>query len=175
LSDDLFPEWETKSLVMRSKFNLPPHATPWKDYGGKQKEYKGLAVTPRILDAIEVAWGSKPPMERDTADFYVDVSQCVSRKKWGPLRTFCGGTSIYSFARDEVLNFVQCLMLQGLPPCSQDVVANLPGSSLKDLIGESMCAPCLGTVLASIYLLPKAPWLEAAGTGSSSPPSVHSS
>lgn len=86
---------------------------------------------------------------------YADVSQNPVRSPWTGSQgiTHCLTTSslLYTFARQRVVLPIELMYFQGhsreirIPP-------GMLQASLRDLAGEGMCLPCLGTLIYSLFV-----------------------
>lgn len=73
--------------------------SPWTDR--TDVTLKGVPQTPRALDCLNVAWASRllgnqhvrAPDATLRSGFYVDLTQAVQRKPWGPAHSLCQGSS----------------------------------------------------------------------------------
>ena len=87
---------------------------------------------------------------------YVDVSQNPQYRAFtsqkGVTPCLATSTRLYSFGRDRMLLPFEQLMLQGHRRSFQ-IPESMRSSQIRELAGEGMALPCLGTVLWSIYLL----------------------
>ena len=94
-------------------------------------------------------------MCRALQDFYIDVSQSISRKPWtnefGVTHALCTSAILYSFSMDTVLCGRERMQLHGHNK-ELFVDDKLSESTLKDLAGEGMAIPCLAGVLWCLYL-----------------------
>jgi hypothetical protein len=108
----------------------------------------------RMREALDIAWAAGPK----TFPLYIDLSQCISRKKWGS-EGFCLTTTslIYDFEMDQVWSPKAHLALQGHPVTDLSL-EGFSQSDLKDLAGEGMFIPCVGMLMLAIFLNPHSPW-----------------
>ena len=125
----------------------------------------------RYRDVIQVGWGARPPAERDAQNWFVDFHKSIERRPWGPFKTLTTFSMVYDYARDKLVTPFEWMPIQGVHPDMYDV-SELSQHQLRDLLGEAMCAPCLGCVVLSFYLNRKGPWwtadsrMPSAGPGS---------
>jgi hypothetical protein len=120
----------------------------------------------RWRDVIEVAFASldrAAPKKAMKGGFFIDLSQCVSRKKWGTkIHTLTQSTVLYEVGKDRLCTGSQHLSLQGMP--SELSRANLTDSELRKLAGEGMFLPSVASVLLAVTLNPMAPWFHQAAS-----------
>ena len=87
---------------------------------------------------------------------YVDVSQnpryIAKNHDDGQMSCICTGSNVYSFGRDRVLLPVELMYLQGHRR-GLEVPDNVRCSRLRQLAGEGMSLPSLGSIIWSMYLL----------------------
>ncbi len=147
-------EWLDKHAQVRAKLGVGPNYRPWSRHSPK---CSGVSPTNRAIDAIDLAWASRPLSQR-TLPFYVDVSQCPSRGRWGPgLRTSMQNTRWYSYELDRLLLPDEMAFLMGLPIEELDL-SEFTQTQLYERVGEAMFAPCVATVLMAVFMNPHAPW-----------------
>lgn len=151
-----FSGWQPKSLATRSKYNMSPSHMPWT--GGKEK--KSLIRLPncaRVVDLVNVSWGSRPHGDR-SFPWYTDASQDVSRAPWGSLVP-CLTTSciIYDHELDIAWDARAKLTAMGFPTDQLDL-SDIPESKLHDLIGEGMFLPNIASLILAAFLSPSAAW-----------------
>ena len=150
--------WVGLSKQVRSKMGISPTYSPWTSTG---KLLTGVPKSKRMLDAMNIAWASRPVPER-TLPVYMDLPQCVRRKTWGPaVPCLTRSTILYDFASDQVVPTAGLLALLGFPVSDLDL-SGLSESDLADLTGEGFFLPCVGAILASIFLNPAGPWWHEA-------------
>lgn len=113
--------------------------------------------TERQKEILDVAflsiWASKGlelPHSEVIKNLYVDVSQAISRRPWGRLRTLCTGSQIYSFEKDRVLIAEESLRLLGFPTGSW--TASLTQSDIMGFAGNAMALPSVAAVSLSLLL-----------------------
>ena len=112
---------------------------------------------PKLLKSLQKLDVSKRALRLKALmqDMYVDVSQNPARRAWtnhaGVSKCLTTTTCMYSFGRDRVCLPVELLFLQGH---TREVI--LPGkmsqNAIKNLAGEGMCLPCLGSLLYCLRL-----------------------
>jgi hypothetical protein len=145
----------------REKIGLPESMTPW----SRDMKASGVSQTERVkqlLDAVaaerlgvenlDLPWSQKQKLLKDV---YCDISQNPKFKPYTSKEGITGclstSTMLYSFARDGAVLPFELLLFQGhrrdlkVPP-------SLSSNQTRDLAGEGMSLPCLGTVLWAVYL-----------------------
>ena len=145
---------------------MSPHYRPWTCQG---KKLYNVPKTERVQEAIDIAWGSHS--QRCVADdkrfpFYQDVSQCVSRHTWGSsVPCITRSSLVYDFKRDQILSSKALLAMQGLPvpDMKLDSLPDVSEADLRDLAGECMFLPSLGSILLAVFLNRDAVWWCPAG------------
>ena len=86
---------------------------------------------------------------------FADTSQNPSFKAWtnasGVTGCLSTSTCLYSYARDGPVLPFELMLLQGH---RRDfaIPAAMSSSRLRDLAGEGICLPCLGTIVWALYL-----------------------
>eukprot|EP00969_Alexandrium_andersonii_P353941 15441026-Alexandrium_andersonii.AAC.1 len=108
--------WEEQSAVMRDQWGVSPDSCPWTRSSGVR--LVGVPQSPRVLDLLGTAWlerlvkdrakraktGAPAPTAADLAKgYFVNLSQQVGRKPWGPIRCLTQVSEVYSFEHDCVL------------------------------------------------------------------------
>jgi len=171
MAEDEDGDWVEHSIRARAQYNLSPKFNPWTDKHGDRPQLLGVPCRTRSIEAINIAWGSRPKASR-TFPFYCDQSQCVSRHRWGSsFPCLVTNTEAYDYEKDAVVNGFGNLALQGIPT---EIIKEagergvLTSANAKDLAGEAMFCPCLATVAMGIFLNRHAPWWNEAGGASSS-------
>lgn len=146
--------WKMLSAKMRSQLNMSPNFRPWTSDPGHR--LVGVPPSLRMRDCIDIAWAAGP----QSFPFHVDISQCVSRKKWS-VEGQCLTTQslVYDFEHDQVWSPTCLLALQGLP-VGDLKLDTLSSVELKDLAGEGMFVPCLAMIITGVFLNVHAPWWE---------------
>ena len=157
VEDDLMAgrAWEQTHKQYRAKMKISPDDRPWTAAG---KLLRGVPPSPRMREAIDLAWSSRPPAER-TLPFYLDLSQCITRKRWSAKGGLCltTGALYYDYRHDTVWPQESHLALQGLP--MKDIeISFLTPAQCADLAGEAIFLPCMATLMAGIFLNPFAAW-----------------
>ncbi len=106
-------EWEDRSVKTRSSLGMPSGIAPWTSC----HRLVGVPPLPRHLDAIDVAywaWKKSRPagdLPNPTVEptWFVDYSQNVDRKAWGPYPdTITKRSRVYAFHLDRRLDGEDC-------------------------------------------------------------------
>jgi hypothetical protein len=132
-------------------------------------ELKGIHRTPRVMDILDVHTAATisdlkrkgPDAVKDCMkNMFSDVSQQVGRKcctnKDGISHCLTTSTELYSYALDSVVLPMELMQIQG--HSSHAIVPQtMKPRELRDLAGEGMNLPCLGTVLWAMYLVKQYP------------------
>ncbi len=160
--DQLLKNWRKHSGDMRRSVGVSSEFAGWSQR--PDKRLIGLPRLPRLVDVLDVAWGSRlmqaAPSETASSlakDFWCNVSQAVQRTPW----LFNGGCLTpqavwYAFERDVVLDGRDFFAIQGLPKNVK--TAGLSDSNLRDLGGDSYSCPVIATGVLALYFQPFAQW-----------------
>ncbi|CAE7338729.1 unnamed protein product, partial [Symbiodinium pilosum] len=109
--------------------------------------------------------------------WWVDVSQCITRRARArpgePLPTLTTATELYSFTDDRVILGCELLSMHG-HAASLRIPPSVSDSTVKDLAGEGIALPSLGSVLWCLFLCKRFPKVrrEALLVESQSQPSL---
>ena len=86
---------------------------------------------------------------------FCDVSQNPKRSSFTNSRGVTGclatSTALYSFGHDRIVLPVELAMFQGHRRGFQ-YPSSISSNQIRDLAGEGMCLPCLGTIIWCMYL-----------------------
>lgn len=147
-------EWVGHSAAMRAKLNMPPGARPWTASGAS---LRGISQTARILDLLDVAWFastrglSKGEVDEVRGSLMVDISQGVERTPWKlQFGTITTTSEFYSYGLDR--NITDFEKFQGLGFNLDTDFRGLSVVALRDLVGEAMALPSVGTMLQAMVL-----------------------
>jgi len=153
---------------MRSRFNMASTYNPWTQPSGKAPpKLTGTSKNPRVLDVLNISWGSRKPALRGFP-WWTDWSQMVDRKPWGTtVPCLTKSSRLYSFGDDESIGATSMLALQGWP-MKEVVTSSLKESELAEIAGEGMFLPNVATILMALYLSPTSPWWSSPTASSSS-------
>ncbi len=154
----LWRDWRVKSLSMRSTLGLSPLYKPLTAMG---YSFANISMNhDRIRELLEIAYGSIHPSDRANIKhngFYVDVSQCVTRRKWGHhIKTLCTSHLLYDVPGERFCTGRDSLTLQGVPV--EISSGSTSESKLRELAGEGMFAPSVATMMLALVLNPLSPW-----------------
>lgn len=157
--------WHSASLEARSKLGLSPD---YKPLAHEKFSFRGVPPhLERMREALEIAYASIPAAQRSSArsgGFYMDLSQCVTREKWGQvIKTLYTSTILYDFAREKVCSGFENLLLQGMP--AELDYSMLAESKRRQAAGEAMFAPSIASVLVAVVLSRRSPWWVEAAPG----------
>ena len=162
--------WRAQAAALRRDMHAPLDLKPWSSLPAK---FEGLTPTPRILEILDLAAIARlgtqecqrilrlpaeralAEMSRQLADVYVDVSQNPGRKCWSSqdLTAKCLTTAsrLCCFRGQGLILPLELLYFQGHSR-SVAVPHDMPQSSIRDLAGEGICLPVLGSILTSLLL-----------------------
>lgn len=116
-----------------------------------------VSTSARYRDVIDIAWGSRPRADR-SFPFYCDLSQCVTRQKWGPSLGCQTRTSrFYDYQRDRMLTAKDMLLLQALPAADLNFSATSAGD-LFSMAGEGMTCSCISMMMLAFFLNSAGDW-----------------
>jgi hypothetical protein len=160
-------KWQAHTQKVFDDMGLPGTFDAWT----ARPEFKGLGLShlPRVRACVNAAWAHRlTSLERlgiSRADahigYWVDASQCISRKKWGRLGTVQQNSMKYSFELDLCLTGLDVVALLGLPHSAVlKAKGVLSESDLRSLGGEAFSAPCIGACVYMYYLNRSGPWWQ---------------
>ncbi len=116
----------------------------------------------RIKDCLEVGVATLDPKTRSSvlaSGFYVDTSQCVSRKRWSTfIKTLCQGTTFYDVHQQRYLTGMEHLALMGWPLELLSKFEGLSEHRIRSVAGEGMFAASIAAVLLAVILNPHGRW-----------------
>jgi hypothetical protein len=148
------PKWEDKALKLRSELGISDTYKPWTS----THKIRSFSATPRNLESLDVAWAARDVGER-TLPWFVDLNPDISRKPYGnSLGALLQTSRVYDFARKTIISAPECLLLHGMPAEELVYPPGLTPRKLYAMVGESLHAPSVGTVILSIFLNSHAPW-----------------
>ena len=130
---------------------------PWSNRR-PQPLFRNISHTPRVAHLVNIAWASRPRDSR-TLPFFVDSSQCVTRRVWGsrcPVITT--SSRIDEYGTDEGISGAQKCGLQGVPVVELGLCDHLSDSQLADLAGEGMFIPNVACIMVACFLNKHATW-----------------
>ena len=153
-------EYITKSKAMRASSGISPGFRPWTQKSPAPL-LRGLPdSSPRMQDVLDVSWASRKYRDR-TFPWVVDVSQCISRKLWGPVCPCLTTRScIYDFEVDGVWPVEGKFVAMGWP--TEVDFSCVTESEKQDLIGEGMFGPNVACLVLAFFLNPHGPWWSPA-------------
>ena len=153
--------WQVQIAEWKSKINMPDCVKPWSE----EMVGAGISKMPRVkalLDVIafeklgvaqlELSFQEKKQALRNV---FCDLSQNPRFRSYtnceGVTGCLCTSTVLYSFHRDGAVLPLELLRFQGH---RRDLVIpeEMSSNQVRDLAGEGMALPCLGTVLWAVYL-----------------------
>ena len=150
--------WRAQSESFCRQEGLPIDGTSWTsaaEAGGADLSF--LSERAKKLCDIAVCLTEKrlgrAVTHADLAKMYADVSQGVSRKPWttnGVLPSFTTSFTIFSFAHCRLLSSVEHARIMGFDTDSLPEIHKMSSRKLHNLVGEAMCLPSMGTVLACL-------------------------
>ncbi len=153
-------EWPNHSKATRTALKIPETSTPLAKINFAFRDIP--LRSQRWRDVLEVAFASVPHEQRAQAlagGFYIDLSQCVSRKKWGfKCFTMTSSTVLYDLGRQTICTGRQHLALQGFPDEVQ--TGDLEDGEIRKLAGQAIFLPNLATVLLAVFLCDTVPWWD---------------
>lgn len=162
-SNSAFKEWRKHSGKIHSAMGVSSNFKGWT--GRPDVTLNGVPRTARCMDVLDMAWAHRLSLADRLAsssdlkaDFWANVAQAVQRRPWGGPGTLTTNGVWYSFQRDTVLDGLDAMRLQGLPPSG---LAGLSNSQKKELAGEAFNVPCMASFVAALYLQPFAEWWQA--------------
>ena len=140
---------------MREKLQLIGTASWTRD----TKSLRTTTLSDRVMDIIDLGHAalSKANPEGDLRHFYIDTSQSATRAPWvhKHLRAVTTSTDLFSFGRQRYLSAEELFRALGFEALN---LKHISPTSQKDLLGEAMSIPCVGTVFACLVLSVPALW-----------------
>jgi hypothetical protein len=154
-------KWVDKHRRLRTQMKLSPTYSPWTrpPASGARRPplLTGVPANRRFADVINIAWASRP-IERRTLPFFCNYTQRPTRTPWGTsIKTLTTSSRVYDYGRDRTITPAEALLLHGHPVLEMDL-SMFSASSLFHSVGESMCCPCVGSLLLAFYLNPHGAW-----------------
>jgi len=154
--------WASQAAEWRQKLGVPESKSkPWVPHmrGG------GLSITKRVekilnlvalhhlgLQNADIPFESKKHFLRD---IFCDISQNPKFKAFssdlGIAPCLATSTMMYSYGEDRMVLPVELLYFQGHSRGIK-IPDNMRSSEIRNLAGEGMTLPCLGTVIWALYL-----------------------
>lgn len=158
-------QWKVQLVDWLYEMQIPKaFASPWT----KDPHFTGgsIVVTERVaglLDAVVWQQLGRPAAKMTFSEkrellkhCYVDISQNPCRRptnnQSGDLGTMTTSSLYYSFFRDGPILPFEMLLWHGHSRLLQ-VPSSTKANSLKELAGEGMSAPCLGSILWAAFLV----------------------
>ena len=147
--------WQRNSSLVRSGMGFARDSSPWS--GMPNKQLLGVTRCARQYDLVNCAWEARlkdigRQRGGDAQNFYVDVSQTILRKPWGPrLKPFRSRGHLFSFYADRCLDGAECLKILGWP---QVFLQGSPPGDLLTLAADSGCLPASVLILALAHANP---------------------
>ncbi len=149
--------WVKQSEDMRA--DLPPSlqkTKPWTDSAclqgittDRQRELLDLAYLTTMMSKQD-SDGGLPAKASVTAGLVCDVSQAICRKPWGPPRTWCCSSQVYSFEKDRMLLPEEGLRLLGF--ATSGWTDGMAPSEVQDFCGMAMAVPSVTVAATSLIL-----------------------
>jgi hypothetical protein len=174
----VYQAWELQSLSLRSMSKFSPSYKPWTS---RPDTSVAKQLEPRASELLDICWALQLKNHRTSVlpgkgtgknkhkaqsqssvdtllrkSLFCDLSERVARKPWGPFRTLTQSCQMYSFEGDGILTPDQHMILQGMP--SELDLSGLDSTHVRSLAGEAFSAPCVGSIIWALFLLPSAPW-----------------
>ena len=153
--------WAVQIGEWKSKINMPDSVKPWSE----EMVGTGISKTARVKALLDVIAFEKlgvaqlelsfQEKKRALQNVYCDLSQNPRFRSYtngeGITGCLCTSTVLYSYGRDGAVLPLELLRFQGH---RRDIVIpeDMSGNQVRDLAGEGMALPCLGTVLWAVYL-----------------------
>ena len=153
-------KWMSQAKSIRESLwafdNTKKASRPWSSHARMQ----GISCTPRHREILDVAFldaernlvehGLRTTREDIANNLFCDVSQNLSRKPWGGLRTLTTSTILYSFQKDRLILPEEGLRILGFPSTST-LVRGISQGDVSDIVGQAMAVPAV--VLPTMALL----------------------
>eukprot|EP00435_Cladocopium_sp_Y103_P036300 s883_g9.t1 len=158
-------KWAVQLANWRHDLGIPKSLkSPW--VGNPQFKGASLSMTDRIRGLLDVVVWEKlgraassmsfPEKQERLANTYVDISQNPCRRpcnnSQGIMGTMTTSSIYYSYFRDGAVLPFEMLLWHGHSRLLK-IPDDVKGRDLKELAGEGMSAPCLGSILWAGFLL----------------------
>ena len=146
--------WKARSAEVRAKHHLPSRNLPFRQRLG------GVPDSARMRDSLAVGWHvAGRALVQQGKPCFNNLSQCVAREPWGQeIGALTTRSLVYCYTLQRLLLAEELWCLQG-HPMETFKHASATGA-VGQLVGEGMFLPCLGTVLAALWLNPQGGWWE---------------
>ncbi|CAE7321568.1 unnamed protein product [Symbiodinium natans] len=158
-SQVVHPQWRVHSDKLRNALQV---SRAWCGWTGRPEFRQTSAqLTDRVKDLLDVAvaWRLRkqglplwvgPEAQECLKDFFVDVSQSVGRTPWGKcgdnVLCFTKSTVLYSFQRGSLVHPLEMARMLGWPD-NWEAPAGVPLNKIKEMLGNSVALPSLGSVV----------------------------
>ena len=152
--------------MYRNSIGMPLDARPWT--GRSDVHLLGVPNNENIRNIIDIAWWrstnglteAEACLVRECLK--IDISQSLSHKPWSKHMT-CLTTSsvVYSYAHDRVVTDPEKFFCLGF--CQDLRFESMASGHLKDLAGDAMALPSVGSALCSLFLCAKLPGVFSLG------------
>ena len=135
---------------------------PWSPYMDRASGFQPTQRVETILDLVAVQHlglqNTDMPFagkKRLLRDVFCDISQNPKFKAYssdsGKAPCLATSTTLYSFGEDRLILPIELLYFQGHSRGIK-IPDAMRSSQVRDLAGEGMAVPCLGTVIWALYL-----------------------
>ena len=152
-------QWQISSEKIRASLGLSRAWSGWTsqpDFVGH-----GLVLNPRSKDLLNICFGAhlrkaglalwlSQEAKDSVQELYLDVSQGVQREPWnragGEAPCLTTSTALYAFGKDRLVCPQELARMMGWPD-QFEVPAMVSPQKLRQMIGNGIALPCLGTIL----------------------------
>ena len=170
--------WETQAVRWAEELRTNVDSTAWTG----RHDFKGHGVPnhPRVRTLLNLTCHQKlqearlhasglqqQPLPHVFKEAFLDWSQNPCRRAFsdrcGMLRCLCSSTTLYSYQEDRALFPIEYLRLQGW-----GFETKIPESchgKVREMAGQGIALPCLGTVVWALYLVKGLPSSEESRAG----------
>ena len=151
--------WACQLAEARQAAGIPEGVQPWTPHTQvpATDRAKGLMDLVAAEHLGRANWNIPfEEKQKRLQNIYLDISQNPKFKSCTNAQGITGclstSTALYSYGQDRMLLPVELLYIQGHSR-TLEVPDLLTGSQIRDLAGEGICLPCLGTLVWAAYLI----------------------
>ena len=167
-SSSNIPSWKAQAVSWSEKLHVPLQTNIWTGRAGFKGS--GLPSTQRVSTIVNLVAAEKKKEARASMtslpavlkETLLDFSQNPCRRAFSgkndTAHCLCTSSQVYSYHVDRCVFGVEYMRLQGwgfeinIPPECE--------SKLRELAGEGIALPCLGTIVWALYLVKGLPGVQ---------------
>jgi hypothetical protein len=169
-----FRQWKVDSLAVRDNLQVSAHYRPYTSRHPAPR-LGGVPAVARVLDLLDVAESARLQAGLPVEGYFANITQSVSRKPWGHMKTLTAHTELYDFSREVMVSPIEELALHGFPAKEmlEQLLSEYSCKTIQSFAGNSMFLPCIGSVMLAYFLNSHGTWWrplpEVAASSSSAP------